>query len=216
MSAASNLLKLYKYLIGGATPPSAASSTGDVSAMVKYLIANPQAFFAPEVVGPGSDCSIGTVLAAGAAAAPVSTSGMAVNNNALYIPFVLLQAKTARKMSIRNGATITSNVDVGIYNSAFTRLVSIGGVAQAGASAQQVFDIADTVLQPGLYYIGISMSSTTGLLTTWVNPGSSVLVNAGCFQESGAYPLPATATPASVNNTVNNVPVVIIHFTTVT
>lgn len=49
----SNLIaSLYKYTLGGTNPPRTASSTGDISQMVKYLIANPPSA-AMKVTGSG-------------------------------------------------------------------------------------------------------------------------------------------------------------------
>jgi hypothetical protein len=56
-------------------------------------------------------------------------------------------------MLVLNGATASGNMDVGIYDYAGTRLVSSGSTAQSGTSAFQDFDITDTLLGPGIFYL---------------------------------------------------------------
>ena len=96
-----------------------------------------------------------------------------------------------------NGSTASGNIDVGIYDLGGAKLVSIGSTAQAGTSAYQVFDITDTTLYPGQYYMAVAMDGTTGTLVRW-SPGAQECRNLAMQQMASAFPLPATATFASV------------------
>jgi hypothetical protein len=118
-------------------------------------------------------------------------------NRAIYIPFALASTATFVKMFVINGAAVSGNIDVGIYNEAGTRLVSSGSTAQAGTSAIQEFDITDTTLSEGIYYLAVAMDNTTGTLQR--GTGSSLrLQMTGMAIQASAFPLPATATFAAL------------------
>ena len=113
-----------------------------------------------QIITPMSASSIGVALSNTGAAAPAS--GAVLNTNeAIYVPFAVTSTRTAYKMFCLNGATAAGNLDLAIYNSAGTRLVSIGATAQSGTNVNQTFDIADTSLAPGIYYMAMSTSDAT-------------------------------------------------------
>lgn len=85
-------------------------------------------------------------------------------NRAFFVPFLVYSTITVVKMKIANGATISGNVDIGIYDDQKHRLVSTGSTAHAGASVAQTFDITDTTLQPGRYYAALCSSSSTATI----------------------------------------------------
>ena len=122
------------------------------------------------------------------------------NNRAIYIPFRLAVPAIAQKIFVSNGAAATGNADVGIYDSAGTRLVSVGSTARAGTDAINTFDIADTLLGPGQFYMAIVLSTTSGSVYRNNAPGAGLTACkvAGMAQEAlGATTLPATATFAT-------------------
>jgi hypothetical protein len=120
-------------------------------------------------------------------------------NLAIYVPFVISSRIIATQMFTVNGATAGNNIDVGIYTADGTRLVSIGSTAQSGTATIQAFNITDTELGPGLYYMAIAMNGTTGTLYSSL-PTARALRAMGCFNQATAFALPATATFASVAN----------------
>lgn len=135
-----------------------------------------------------------TVAQAGSGV-PASAVWIAANR-AVFIPFRLTDSITVVKMFMLNGATVSGNIDVGIYDALGTRLVSKGSTAQAGINAIQEFDITDTRLGPGLFYMASAMDNATGtVLRKSVN--GIILRTAGLFQMASAFPLPATATFAA-------------------
>jgi hypothetical protein len=116
---------------------------------------------------------------------------------------------TALKMVIVNVTTGTSNIDVGIYTVAGARLVSMGSTTHTGNNAAQSFDIADTALAVGQYYIGISVDNNTATIRGG-SAGSAGYASAmGILQEASALPLPSTATFAAATTTV--VPHITVH-----
>jgi hypothetical protein len=72
--------------------------------------------------------------------------------------------------------------------------------AQAGTSAIQLFNITDTTLQPGTYFMALSASSTSTTFSgssAWTTPQQKLL---GIYEQASAGTLPATATFATADN----------------
>ncbi len=193
---------LYDKLLGGTNPSEAASSTGDIAAMIKYIAANiPGAVPTPVNITPWSGVSGGAEIAAYATAVPAS----AVYPSALrgiYVPFRVSQTAPARMMWAFNGTVVSGNLDLGIYSEDAnglpgTKLVGKGSPAQAGVTGKQELDIADTVLQPGRYYMAIVLDNTTGTFSSIVALLSCALGIGIMTETIGAMPLPATASPVT-------------------
>jgi hypothetical protein len=123
------------------------------------------------------------------------------SNLAIYIPVEIYEPVTIVKMSVNNGSAVSGNIDVGIYDAGGKRLVSKGSTAQAGTSAIQTFDITDTLLLPGLYYMAVALDNTTGTLAGWNSMTSPEQKMVGLYEQGTAFPLPATATFATFTQT---------------
>lgn len=118
-------------------------------------------------------------------------------NEAILVPFRIANPVIARMMFCSNGATVSGNVDAGIYTKDGRLLVSIGGVAQSGTSSIQSFDIADTFLSgPDWFYMALSLDNTTG---TFIRNSSNSRdwQRFGLGSMTSAYPLPASGTLAA-------------------
>jgi hypothetical protein len=127
--------------------------------------------------------------------APASSAWPAASR-ALFCSFRLWTPITAVKMFVLNGATVSGNIDVGIYDEAGTRLVSSGSTAHAGTSVIQVLDITDTQLGIGLFYMALALDGTTA--TVYRKSINVALQRATrWYQMAAAFPLPATATFAA-------------------
>lgn len=137
---------------------------------------------------------LGVELAAMASAAPAGTAWPA-NQEAFYIPLKIEATVTVKTIGVAISADGTAaTLDVGIYNSAGTRLVSKGNTAVAATSTWQSFDITDTVLIPGLYYIGILGAWATTAPSVYRHSlASSVMSRCYYYQAVGAADLPASA-----------------------
>lgn len=120
-------------------------------------------------------------------------------NRAILCPIYIDSYGTVVKLWTANGATASGNFDIGLYDESFARLVSIGATAQSGTAAIQAFDITDTPVRPGRYYLGISSSAATGTLVR-VSPALGYLRAVGMVQMASAHPLPSTVTPATVTS----------------
>jgi hypothetical protein len=128
-------------------------------------------------------------------------------NMALFIPFKLTNPTTAKQLFIYNGATASGNVDVGLYTEAGVRLTSAGSTAQAGTNALQVFDIPDVTLGPGRFYLAMALNNTTGTVfrNTLGNAGQGNYL--GMLKQDSAFPLPATATFATLGTDSARLPI---------
>lgn len=149
------------------------------------------------ILSPGSPHSLGNELLATATTRGLST--WVVANKAYFIPISIFAPITIKKMFVENGTTVSGNIDVGIYDAGGVKKVSIGSTAQAGVSAIQEFDITDTLLNPGLYYLAGAMDNTTGIVQR-AGPSSAVLRTFGVFEQTSAFPLPSTATFALLSS----------------
>ncbi len=117
-------------------------------------------------------------------------------NLAIFVPFLVFTPFLAKIIGVDNGATVSGNIDVGIYDGQQNRLVSTGSTAHAGTSTVQTFDITDTLLLPGIYYMAQAMDNTTGITH---GPASTVPIGGACgvLQMASAFPLPDPATFAA-------------------
>lgn len=159
------------------------------------------------VITPMSMWSVGAECATEIAATPVSAA-WTTNNRALYTPFYVPTTCKVLKLGILNGATASGNSDVGIYTAGTggpgTLVIARGGGAETGTDVIQEFDVTDTWLQPGQYYVAVALSSTVGTVyRTQFGTAARARGIGMCMQET-AYVLPSTATP--VVTTVADIP----------
>jgi hypothetical protein len=129
-------------------------------------------------------------------------------NLGLFAPIIVEQPLPVTQISHENGRPVSGNVDVGIYDEFGTRLVSIGGVAQAGANSLQVHNVTDTVLAPGVYYKALVLDNVTGQLQR-TSTTALMMRMCGMKEMASAYPLPATATLAGL--TTAYLPAISVH-----
>lgn len=117
-------------------------------------------------------------------------------NLAMFVPFILDDTTIVNQFAWMNTASLGGNVDAGVYSEDGTRLVSIGGTAQAGSTQAQVVSITTTSLDAGRYWMAISKSTATGQFYHISLNGSPTLPRLlmGVKEMSSAYPLPSVAT----------------------
>lgn len=117
-------------------------------------------------------------------------------NLAIYAPVMVDYPCTVYQMSI-DVVTQSGNVDVGIYDELGNRLVSAGSTA-VGAAGIQLFNITDTPLTPGVYWLAMCCDNITAsfMRSNVVQQLSRVC---GCQQQAvGAVTLPNPATFAAM------------------
>lgn len=100
--------------------------------------------------------------AAGASLDPAAASvaWFSANDPCAY-PFRLSEPGTVKKLGWVNGTAAGGNVDIGVYSTAWVRLVSTGSTAGSGNSLWQWVDVTDTALAAGKYYLAMSRDNTT-------------------------------------------------------
>ncbi len=145
--------------------------------------------------GPGGVlCGLGSNAAGTSGAWPAA-------NLALFMPFVVTRPVVIENLAVVNGSTASGNIDMGLYAADGTRLVSVGSTAQAGTSAAQVFDITDTLLGVGRYYLALALDNATGTVQRAVASNAVIGRFAGMLEQTSAFPLPATASFAAYTRT---------------
>lgn len=113
---------------------------------------------------------------------------------AIYVPIRVKKRMVIVKLGIANGATASDNLDLGLYDAVGTRLVSTGSTAQSGTTTEQVIDVTDTTIGPGLYYLAACFSGTTGTVFR-LSHAAPYYLSIGVLSETlGSVTLPATAT----------------------
>jgi hypothetical protein len=126
-------------------------------------------------------------------------------NRALFVPVRVPYPVTVCKLAIGSGVTAAGNFDVGIYDSQGNKIVSSGATAK-GTSTEQVIDITDTQIGPGLYYLALAADGTNNYILVTPAGTSPVPLQftrlTGVVQMDTAYTLPATATFAAATTAV--------------
>jgi hypothetical protein len=151
----------------------------------------------PPVVGTDSWHCVGTQLTANSIAAAASATWPTANS-ACYIPLLVTEDITVKKLWWLNGATVTSNINMALYTAAFAQVAGTetGSTAQAGAGVIQEVDIADTALTAGLYYIAIVMDAAAAGTVTRYSVTTAQSRSWGLASEASVFDLPANATLA--------------------
>lgn len=114
------------------------------------------------VITPLSLWSLGPMLRGAVIGAPTAVAYPSANK-AFFIPFRVPKIVTAYQIVVGNGTTSGNNIDAGIYDEFGNRLVRAGSTAR-GAGSEQVLNIADTVLLPGMYYMAYAHNSTNNVV----------------------------------------------------
>lgn len=153
----------------------------------------------PVVISCATPQSIGEALSS--IGQSLTAAAWPASNRAYYVPVSIFSTLTVVKMFVINGGTASGNIDVGIYDAGGARLVSIGSTAQSGTSVIQEFNITDTTLSPGLYYLACAMDNTTGTVEVW-NPSAGIMRAFGVCEQSSAFALPSTATFGAITSTL--------------
>lgn len=152
-------------------------------------------FGSPAVICPFSSVSLGASL--GSIGAVGGTTNWPSANRAYYFPFRIADKFLINQFFWINGSAVNGNVDAGVYTFDGTRIISTGAVAQSGTSVIQTSDVADTLLDAGLFYLAVSVSSASGRLLK-AAPNFQFQRMLGMLEQSTANPLPATATFAAL------------------
>lgn len=159
-----------------------------------------QNYLEPIIISPESPEAIGTLIRLLGVAGNYASATWPTANLAIYYPFVLRSAILVTQLWTSNGAASSQTRDVGIFSFDGTKLISSGSTAGSGTTALQLYNVTDTMIGPGIFYMGMSSSGTTNAFTR-MTPSTATRANAfGMYQQVTAFPLPANATFATVTN----------------
>lgn len=175
------------------------------SSGVKWAAAGGGSMPMPPIVSSLSWHGLGGIAGAGLGTNAPASAAWPAANRAIYIPFMVTEQITVKKLWCYNGATASGNMNMALYNASFAQIANseIGSTAQAGANVIQEFDITDVVLTAALYYLAIVNSGTTGTVLRRTGPvnGAEDWQQWGMFQEAlASVDLPNTATPAVISS----------------
>lgn len=161
----------------------------------------------------GGVYSTSTALLGLNATAAAATGVFGTNNLGIFVPMRLARTVTVYKMAAGGGTTGTGNFDLGIYDRFGNRIVSFGAQAKTTTAQEYILNITDTQVGPGLFYMGMSVSSGTDTFVMLTPTGTSPvpLQKArlyGTLQAASAYTLPATVTYAARTTTTGVIPAI--------
>lgn len=155
---------------------------------------------AQEVIAPVSDCSVGVLLLAlmgGTTVLPAAAAWPATNR-ALFVPFRLSKQFLVTQAVVGCGGTGGGNFDVGVYDQNGNRIVSSGATGRS-ASSEVVADLADTLIGPGTYYMGLAVDGTNNMIA-WAPAAVGLCKALGMKEMASAYTLPDPVTFATVSS----------------
>lgn len=120
-------------------------------------------------------------------------------NRIVYQPVVLSEMAVITQIVIRVNTT-GGNYDVGIYDFNNVRRVSLGSTATPAAGVITA-NITDTTLPAGWYKLALGSDSSVAVFrcTTMTAPNAR---SQGVEEQTGTFPLPATATPIALASAV--------------
>jgi hypothetical protein len=142
-------------------------------------------------------------------ASVVSTNWFSANDPCA-VPFRLSAGAIVDQLGICHGSSAGNNFDLGVYDSAFARLVSTGSTLAAGNNLWQFVNVTDTALEAlkTYYLVGSRDNATANRTRAMGVTGSALGCNLAGVQDSAtdAFPLPNPLTNMALAATVANLP----------
>ena len=119
-----------------------------------------------------------------------SSGGAIANNDAFYMPIDVMGDMTITKISLYI-QTSSGNIDVGLYNSSGTKLVSSGSTSRPGTGVRTI-TVASTDISAGQHYLAIAADNTT---FKWgQTTGADTMATRMMQRETSDFPLPSSFT----------------------
>lgn len=136
----------------------------------------------------------------------VATAAKTANAMIIVSPLYVSGRITVNSMIVRVTAALGATGDVGIYNSAGTRVLNGGSGTLSTATGVKTIAPAQTgtarILEPGQYYIAMTWNSTTGVVGGVNLASAGTIPRSGTIATGGGSVLPATITLTSITNTL--------------
>lgn len=145
----------------------------------------------PGPIGPFSDNSVvAQVEAFEQGGSGLASGTFPVANLAIFAPVYVTRAVTVYGFAWFNGATVSGNVDCGMFDKEGAYLSSVGSTAQAGTSVIQSASVTSFSIVAGLYYVALACDNTTATFTGLTSLTAQLGRTAGLAQQTTAFPLP--------------------------
>lgn len=125
-------------------------------------------------------------------------------NAAIFIPCRFPVSARISAMSCRTANT-TGNFDLGLYDSNFVLIASLGTTAMSAQT--QVLNVTRFVQHGTVLYAAVALSNTSGRVAGYATGSIANLVGSGVMEQASALPLPSTATPAK-DSSWTNIPLI--------
>jgi len=123
-----------------------------------------------------------------------SATAWGTQYRAIYVPVRVPYPGVVKEMWVNTGSTGAGNIDVGLYDAAGTRLVSTGSTAHGAGNTLVAFEVTDTTIQAGLYYLALNNDTTTDTFRALTTSAALTMISGVLSETLGAVTLPATAT----------------------
>lgn len=139
------------------------------------------------------------------------STGLPAANDPYAFPFRMSEPVTVRELMVYNGSSAGGNVDMGIYNTSWARLVSAGTTGGTGNSLWQIMNVTDTPLEENrTYYLVLVRDNATANRQRSFSGSLTVSQNAlAGVQDSttDAFPLPDPLTNMALAAAITQIPV---------
>lgn len=151
-------------------------------------------------ISPMDSNQLGTVLVTFSAASVDATPGA---NITIYVPLLIHRPVIAYQLWVRLGGATAGLVGMGIWDETGTRLISTAQTPVGSFNTMQYFDITDTALTRGTYFVGVWNGTSTNRWNSFSTNGTAQLRSLGLYQQTGPMPSPAVF---SVVSSITSVP----------
>lgn len=128
----------------------------------------------------------------------VGSNAYPAANLAVFVPFCIAQPVLVYETWCETGTLTTSNnVEVGVYDTAFTRLFTSTMTVAVASSVVNSTTLTDFMLDDGTYYLAMGCDGTRNFLAS--TQAAGLYQASGCMEQTGltGAALPSTATPVA-------------------
>lgn len=139
-------------------------------------------------------------ILAGSSIISNGSSTWSTANRAFFVPFVVNRLISIINLFVYNGAAVSGNFDLGIFDKDGNRIISSGSTAQSGTSAIQAISVSATELRAGNYYMGLVFDNTTAQVQRMSMSTTLDFKSMGIAEQATAFTLPSKATLATAVN----------------
>lgn len=108
-------------------------------------------------------------------------------NKSIFYPFFTEEPVTFATLFLYTGATVTNNVDVGIFDITGKKIISTGTKA-ASASTLNLWTVASTTIGVGTFYFGVACAGTATTMFGYAGTNQFLRYH-GCLEMASNFVL---------------------------